>query len=118
MPHKKGGTPPPMLRIRSTEAIIARLDEYARVQNLKDRSAAVRYLIMEASMTPEEHNQLPDKDELLRLLAFEARAGNVTAINILLKRESGDDGDEKPEPQESKVDELAKRRAAVAQRDS
>lgn len=61
------------------------------------RSDAVRRLIDEASLTPEERQRLPDPQELLMLLAERARAGNVAAIRALLDRVERQEAVEEPE---------------------
>jgi hypothetical protein len=56
----------------------------------------------------------PPRDDLLRALGVQAREGNVPAIRLLLEEYRRDgDSDEKPK-QQSKIDELASRRASRA----
>lgn len=68
---------------------IERLDAAAAAHGL-DRSSLLRRLVDEASLEPEERDRLPGTDELLRLLAERARAGNVAAIQALLARAERD----------------------------
>ena len=81
---------------------LERLQMVAEARGLS-RSHALRRLIDEASLTPEERGRLPDSEELLALLAERARAGNVAAIRALLDRMERN-ADAQSEP--SEFDEL------------
>lgn len=89
---------------------LERLDAVAEARGLS-RSDVLRRLIAEASMTPEEREDLPDSDELLMLLAERARAGNVAVIRALLERAERDESKE-PNP----FDELDELQARYAER--
>ncbi len=71
------------LRLMSDQ--LDRLHKVAEARGLS-RSHALRRLIDEASLTPDERSRLPDTDELLALLIERARAGNVAASRALLDR--------------------------------
>lgn len=61
-----------------------------------ERSQVIRRLIEHADLAPGARLHVPDRDELLELLAERARAGNVTAIKTLLALQAQED----PEPEE------------------
>jgi Arc/MetJ-type ribon-helix-helix transcriptional regulator len=82
------------------------------------RSDVIRQLVVEASLTPEERESVPDERELVQLLADKARAGNVSAIKTLLDRCERRGWDDPDDPfdefeaalaGESTIDRLARR---------
>jgi hypothetical protein len=74
-----------VVRIDSQE-LADRLDAVAARRGL-ERSELLRQLVVEATFTAHERAQLPDEDELVRILGDRARAGNVAAIRLLLERQ-------------------------------
>lgn len=52
---------------RASEDRLRRLDDFARVRGLRDRSAAVRVAVREAVMSPAARRTVPDREELLRI---------------------------------------------------
>ena len=75
--------------VRLADGLFNRLDELAAERGV-DRSTLLRRLIDEAAPLPEGTPEIPDDAELLRLLAEQARSGNVGAMRILLDRRDRD----------------------------
>jgi predicted transcriptional regulator len=73
------------LSLRLSRDLMRRLQRLADARGV-DRSRCLRDLIREASMTPQERSEAPDRDELMTLLADKARDGHVGAIRLLLDR--------------------------------
>src|SRR6266511_2935648 len=62
-----------------------RLDAFARLRALT-RPEAVRVALLEPTMTPEERQRLPDRDEILHLASDKARTiGSVPAMRLVLQ---------------------------------
>ena len=71
--------------VRVPQGTLERLDELAAARRLS-RSTMLRALVDDATLT--RAGEVPDERELLVILAERARAGNVSAIKMLLDREA------------------------------
>jgi predicted transcriptional regulator len=97
---------------RLPDAALAKLDSFAS-DNGVTRSAALKAFIERKppAQGRAPSGELADRAELLELLTERARDGHVTAMKTLLE-EYRRDGNENTAPIQSKLDELAKKRAA------
>lgn len=77
--------------VRLSPSLLDRLDELAAARRLS-RSAMLRALVAEAA--PSVADEIPSERELLAITAERARAGNVSAIKLLLARDARRDPDE------------------------
>jgi hypothetical protein len=95
--------------MRTTPADEARMARIAAAQGCS-RSEAVRLALLKADGTPLA--DVPDEDELVRLLGERARAGNVRAIEVLLRISERSTPMREPTSHDpfAEVDELARRR--------
>lgn len=71
--------------IRLSSALLERLDALAEARRMS-RSQTLRALVAEATMVAGE--VVPGEDELLQIIAERARAGNMSAVRILLERQA------------------------------
>ena len=71
--------------VRLSPALLGRLDELASARRLS-RSAMLRALVAEAAFTTGD--EVPGERELLAITAERARAGNMSAIKLLLDRDA------------------------------
>lgn len=95
--------------VRMTLDDVARLDAVVLARGLGSRSSAVRALIRDASMAPEQRAAIPSRDELLHILGERARDGNTAAARFLLEELRRDVAPRRP-PRGGVIDELAWRR--------
>lgn len=102
------------ITLRVSQDWLEHLDALARARNFADRSEAVRVVVREAAMTPEERLTVPDTDELLVLLGQSARDGSVTAMKALLdehrRAETSEDAGDPFAAFDQPRDDLAERR--------
>jgi len=77
--------------VRLSGALLAHLDALAGARRLS-RSALLRALVDEAAMVTGE--EVPSERELLAITAEKARSGNMSAVKLLLDRQSCLDPDE------------------------
>jgi hypothetical protein len=88
--------------------------ESARRAKVRRAGEGTERVIAEAeSAVPRVLPDPPGRDELLRLLGVQARSGSVRAVELLLRMEVADAGDDKRDPL-SGLDDLASRRAVRA----
>lgn len=71
--------------IRLSTALLERLDALGEARRLS-RSQMLRALVAEATMVAGE--VVPGEDELLQIVSERARAGNMTAVKLLLERQA------------------------------
>ncbi len=96
------------LSIRLMPSLAARLDEFAAKHGI-GRSDAVRKVIIEAVLDPEERASVAERAEILRLATEKMRTiGSVAAMRLLLE-EIRRDALEAKHPR-SAIDQLAARR--------
>ena len=74
--------------VRLSPGLLGRLDDLASLRRLS-RSAMLRALVAEAAFTTGD--EVPGERELLAITAERARAGNMSAIKLLLERQARQD---------------------------
>ena len=98
------------LTFRTSEQAAAQLTELAQEHGVS-RSRLLRDLADPAKAQRADRVALPDRRELLELLAERARSGNVQAIRLLLLEPWEHSEDEPADPFDA-LDELSQRREA------
>ena len=101
--------PPETVTFRASTVLQARIDALAAGHG-GNRSKAIQAAILNA--IEHEADDIPDEQEVLRLLGESARGGNVSAMKELRAYHRERDGDQTEADPLSSIDELAARRAA------